>query len=123
MKAVVVIDDDDVREVIVFALESEGFEVDAYPNGKLALEGLLRRPHEELPGLMIIDYLMPEMDGVTLIKEICSNHTNLLGNVPLALSTAMGEVNLDIECENELIHLHKPMDLDNLLKTVRKFCS
>jgi len=124
MKSVVVIDDDiDVLDVIVFALQSDGFDVQSYSNGKLGLEGLLNTPRESLPGLIIVDYLMPEMDGLTFIKEISSNHKELLGGIPLALSSAMGTVNPDVDCKNELIHLHKPMDLDDLLNVVRKYCS
>ena len=124
MKSVVVIDDDiDVRDVIVFALQSDGFEVHSYSNGKLGLEALLKTSPEKLPGLVIVDYLMPEMDGLTFINEICTKYEGLLGKIPLALSSAMGTVTPQVDCSNELIHLHKPMDLDDLLRIVRKYCS
>jgi CheY-like chemotaxis protein len=124
MKSVVVVDDDiDVRDVIVFAVENDGFDVKAYSNGREALDDLLLIPKAELPGLIIVDYLMPEMDGLTFINEINEKHALHLGHVPLAFSSAMGSMQPSFECKNELIFLNKPMELDDLLRVVRKYFS
>jgi CheY-like chemotaxis protein len=124
MKSVVVIDDDiDVRDVIAFAVGNDGFDVTSYSNGREALEVLLKTPQENLPGLIIVDYLMPEMDGLTFINEINAKHSKHLGHVALAFSSAMGSVEPQIISKNEIIYLHKPMELEELLKIVRKFCS
>ncbi len=122
MKQIVVIDDDDdVRDVIVFALENDGFEVSSYENGKEGLEALNDMKTESLPGLIIVDYLMPEMDGVTFINLIKTSFPKL-SNIPVAISSAMGAMNSAIIKNNDIILLHKPMDLDDLLKVAREHC-
>ncbi len=122
MKPIVVIDDDhDVRDVIVFALENDGFEVSSFENGKEGLDALNDLPSDKLPGLIIVDYLMPEMDGVTFINHI-KNSFPKLSKIPVAISSAMGAMNSSIIKDNDIILLHKPMDLDDLLKVARNHC-
>lgn len=122
MKPIVVIDDDhDVRDVIVFALENDGFEVSSFENGKEGLDALNDMPSDKLPGLIIVDYLMPEMDGVTFINQI-KNSFPKLSKIPVAISSAMGAMNSSIIKDNDIILLHKPMDLDDLLKVARNLC-
>lgn len=122
MKQIVVIDDDhDVRDVIVFALENDGFSVSSFENGKEGLDALNEMKIESLPGLIIVDYLMPEMDGVTFINQI-KNSFPKLANIPVAISSAMGAMNSSIIKDNDIILLHKPMDLDDLLKVARQHC-
>lgn len=122
MKPIVVIDDDhDVRDVIVFALENDGFSVSSYENGREGLDALNEMKTESLPGLIIVDYLMPEMDGVTFINQI-KNSFPKLANIPVAISSAMGAMNSSIIKDNDIILLHKPMDLDDLLKVARQHC-
>lgn len=122
MKPIVVIDDDhDVRDVIVFALENDGFSVSSFENGREGLDALNEMKTESLPGLIIVDYLMPEMDGVTFINQI-KNSFPKLANIPVAISSAMGAMNSSIIKDNDIILLHKPMDLDDLLKVARQHC-
>lgn len=122
MKQIVVIDDDhDVRDVIVFALENDGFSVSSFENGKEGLDALNEMKTESLPGLIIVDYLMPEMDGMTFINQI-KNSFPKLANIPVAISSAMGAMNSSIIKDNDIILLHKPMDLDDLLKVARQHC-
>lgn len=121
MKSVLVIDDDDdVREVIVFALENEGFKVLPYENGRTGLDALLSL--KELPGLIIVDYLMPEMDGVAFINEVRTTYNDRFADVPIAFSSAMGQLDKEIVNDANILHLHKPMDLEDLLKEAKKYC-
>jgi CheY-like chemotaxis protein len=123
MKSVVVIDDDDdVRDVIVFALENEGFHVSSFANGKLGLDALRRMSLSDLPGLIIVDYLMPEMDGITFMKIIKEKYSDTLGTIPLAMSSAMGSFDSMLPHDPNLILLHKPMDLEDLLQVARSHC-
>ena len=123
MKKVLVIDDDaDVRDVIVFALEEEGYQVDVSENGKHGLDKLLKLDESQYPGLIIVDYLMPEMDGVTFIKVIKQEYPNSLGKIPLVISSAMGAMD-EHDFLIDVTRLYKPMDLDDLLKVVKQHCA
>ena len=123
MGSIVIIDDDaDVRDIITFALENDGHKVLSFENGKVALEALSSMAKENLPGMLIVDYLMPEMDGATFIKEIRNNYPHTLGKIPVTLTSAMGALDPEMKDAENLFHLHKPMDLDDLLKLVRKHC-
>lgn len=124
MKSILVIDDDiDIREVLVFALESEGFTVSSAENGRIGLNTLLQANPAEYPGLIIVDYLMPEMDGLEFIKTIKTEHADNLGKIPVIISSAMGTaVSEEVEHLEGVIKLFKPMDLDDLLKIAHEHC-
>lgn len=121
MKKVLVIDDDeDVRDVIVFALESSDLKVVPFANGREGFEALTAM--QELPGLVIVDYLMPQMDGLTFINRLRSEHPEIFKSVPIAISSAMGKTESDLIGIPEVIYLHKPMDLDDLVLLAKKHC-
>jgi two-component system OmpR family response regulator len=68
MRRILVVDDDPhLREVVVYALEREGFAVETAPDGRLALERLGRAPACDL---VILDILMPEMDGLEVCRTL-----------------------------------------------------
>lgn len=120
MKPVFVIDDDDdVREVIVFALENENILVEAFDNALNAYEKL-KNLTKDVPGLIIVDYLMPDMNGIEFIDAL--RKLPQFKNLPIALSSAMGANDPSMSTLKNIIELHKPMDLDDLLNVVRKHC-
>jgi DNA-binding NtrC family response regulator len=111
-------DDDDVREVITFALEEDGFEVFPFDNAEDALDTFTET--EKPPGFFLLDYLMPKMDGASFIRKIREDHPETLGKVPCALSSANGKIDEDLP--SDVLELKKPMDLDQLLDLVRDNC-
>lgn len=124
MKPVFVIDDDlDVRDIIVFALENSGFNVTSFTNGEEAFQALSDCPARELPGLIIVDYLMPVMDGVTFINQIQNSDKKEILDIALALSSAMGPMDPAISNLKNVIHLPKPMELEDLLQVAKTHCS
>ncbi|MCP4898933.1 MAG: response regulator [bacterium] len=65
MKRVFVVDDEpDVVELLRTILESEGFDVGVATEGSTALEQILSNP----PDLLILDLMMPDIDGFELLK-------------------------------------------------------
>jgi two-component system OmpR family response regulator len=79
---VLVVDDDPhIREVMRFALERAGLRVREAPDGRAALESCAREP----PAVVVLDIMMPEMDGI----ETCRRARKMVGqNVPILFLTA-----------------------------------
>jgi two-component system OmpR family response regulator len=66
MASILIVDDDPhIREVVEFALERAGHRVIARDNGRLALEAL-----NEGPDLVVLDILMPDLDGIEVCRRI-----------------------------------------------------
>lgn len=69
-KILIVDDDPHIREVLRFALEKDGFGVCEAVNGAQALE----RHAAERPDLVVLDILMPEMDGTEVCRRLRRDH-------------------------------------------------
>lgn len=118
-RRVCIIDDDiDVRDVLTYALEEDGFEVMQFGNPEEALTNF--EETEEKPGFILLDYNMPKMNGVSFINKVREEHAETLGKIPCALSTADGRI--DEVLPDGVLELKKPMDLDHLLDLVRDNC-
>jgi signal transduction histidine kinase/CheY-like chemotaxis protein len=61
----IVEDDPDTRDIIRSTLEKDGWKVETAENGRVALE----RTAHALPGLVLLDLMMPEMDGLTFLEQ------------------------------------------------------
>ena len=115
IRPVCIIDDDeDVRSIMCFALGFENISVMVLENGKKALDYLSKLPCEELPCLIILDYMMPEMDGIEFIHEVRVSFKETLAKIPLALSS--GSQMRDEELPEDIIILSKPIVLADLIK-------
>jgi two-component system, OmpR family, alkaline phosphatase synthesis response regulator PhoP len=68
MKVLIVDDEKDILEFLSYNLEKEGFIVHTALNGKSAIE----KTKKYKPDLIILDVMMPEMDGITTCQEIRS---------------------------------------------------
>lgn len=67
MARILVVDDDaHIREVVRFALEKAGHEVDEAADGRAALDAFARSPAD----LVVLDILMPEIDGLEVCREL-----------------------------------------------------
>jgi two-component system response regulator ChvI len=62
----VVDDEESIRETVGFALTREGYRVETFPDGVAAWDGL----QGELPDLVVLDILMPRMDGLELCRRL-----------------------------------------------------
>ncbi|MCB0477122.1 MAG: response regulator transcription factor [Crocinitomicaceae bacterium] len=70
MKKILLVDDEkDIRRIIAYNLEKEGFQIFEAKSGKEAL-GIVSK---EFPDLIILDVMMPEMDGIEFCQELRSN--------------------------------------------------
>jgi FixJ family two-component response regulator len=111
---ILVVDDDDaVRQSLKFALEQEGLEVHLYEGG----EQLLADPALPRRGCLIVDYVMPGVDGITLMERLRQQHVEL----PALLITA--KASPDVR-ERALLSgfrqvLEKPLEDSSLLDGIR----
>ena len=81
---VLVVDDDrDVRVLLRRMLEKEGYAVDEADNGRAALE----RVRERAPGAILLDLMMPEMDGFEFLEELRRDEASRA--IPVLVVTAM----------------------------------
>ncbi len=84
-KILLVDDEPDILEFLSYNLKKEGYLVIEANNGKEAIS----IAKKELPDLIILDAMMPEMDGMDACREL--RHTPELKNVLIAFLTARGE--------------------------------
>jgi two-component system alkaline phosphatase synthesis response regulator PhoP len=114
MKKILIIEDEqDLIKGLKLNLSDEGFEVDWAVNG---VEGL-RKAIEEAPDLIILDLMLPEMDGL----EVCRKLRQKSINIPLIMLTAKGGeidkvVGLEIGADD---YMTKPFSIRELLARIK----
>lgn len=113
-------DDEDVREVMCFALEFEGIQTMTFGSATQAEAYLKNMTVNELPSLIIIDYMMPDMNGLEFIQHVTKKYPYSLGSIPLAICTARFSDELQGLPES-VIQLPKPLDLSDLIAVAKKF--
>jgi CheY-like chemotaxis protein len=114
---VLVVEDDlDTREMIGRFLELEGFAVQFAANGRQALERLF----EGLPACVILlDLMMPIMDGWEFRQR--QIRAAELAQIPVIVVSAVGIDRIrQIHADD---YLSKPIDLDELLQRVSRYCA
>ena len=114
-KRILVVDDEEnARIALSKILTREGYEVALAGNGYEALDYLRGKEVE----LIITDIHMPEMNGLTFLRELSRSHPD--SNVIMV--TAYGEVESYIEAMNlgAFEYINKPVKIDELKKIIRK---
>jgi CheY-like chemotaxis protein len=113
-RVLVVDDDQGGLEALSDILEYEGYMVERAQNGLQALEHL--KETRPLPGLIILDLLMPVMDGWEFRTR--QKEDPALAQVPVLVITAISAT-AGIDAVEIL---HKPIDVDALLRAVARHC-
>lgn len=115
MKKILVVDDEEyIQELVRINLEKSGYEVSVAYNGLEALEQLKKNNFD----LMLLDLMMPEMDGFTLLQKIKEDEN--FKKIPVIILSAKSEEDdlmkgYDLGAESYLI---KPFDPDTLMAMV-----
>lgn len=91
MRILVVEDDEDTRDIYCKALSMNGFEAICAVNGKEGLEKAVK----EIPNLILLDILMPVMDGFTMLKEL-RKEKEPVKNIPVIMLTNLSADSDDI---------------------------
>jgi CheY-like chemotaxis protein len=114
-QSILVIDDSQtVRRLAELVLSEEGYEVITANDGD---EGL-KMAKEKMPSLIIVDFIMPKMNGFQFCKNIRSDES--LNEIPIVLITSKGEdVGKGFDEKFGIVeYLKKPFETETLTKTV-----
>jgi CheY-like chemotaxis protein len=115
MRLLVVDDDADVREALRGVLSDEGFTVDTATDGRHALEVLAHGP---LPDVLILDWMMPVMNGIELRRALLADAR--LCRLPVVFLTADARLQGHAGELRAAVVLTKPVKLDELLSAVQQ---
>jgi len=115
---VMIVDDDvAIREVVQVIVEAEGYQVITAADGGEAISHLQSGPH---PGLILLDLRMPGMDGRTF-REVQKARAEL-ASIPVVILTGDRD-GAQIAAALQTEYIGKPIDLQQLLSVVNRFCS
>ena len=122
-KILAVDDDPDILEALTMILESQGYQVVAARDGIEALANL----KAEKPDLMVLDLLMPKMDGWAVCKELQDPRWSKYKNIPILILTSVREeasrrryeleTGLELDVDD---YVEKPISPDILLERVER---
>ena len=73
-------DDEGIRDLITYAVKSAGFEAEAFES---ASDFEKRLGDERLPSMVLLDIMLPDKDGIAILKDIRNNDTTK--NVPVIM--------------------------------------
>ena len=77
-------DDNTIRDIEVYTLEQTGFSARGFADGNALFQAL----ENEIPRLIVLDIMLPEMDGIEILKRLRSN--TKYRDIPVIMATAKG---------------------------------
>jgi len=116
-------DDSAIRDIELYALNSTGFTARGFADGLMCWQAL---EQGERPQLIILDVMMPELDGVELLRKIKSSPA--LRAIPIIMATAKGSEydkiqSLDLGADDYLVKPFGIMEMISRVKAVLRRCS
>ena len=114
-KILVVDDEEHIQELIKFNLEKSGYKVICADNGIDAI----KIAKEQLPQIMLLDIMLPGMDGLDVCKEIRKDSN--MSNMPIIMITAKGEeidkiIGLELGADD---YITKPFSVRELVARIK----
>ena len=114
-------DDASIRDIEVYALQSTGFEARGYEDGNTFWQEL----QSEKPELVVLDIMLPGMDGIQILKKMRENKE--FQAIPVIMATAKGEEydkihGLDLGADYYLAKPFGVMELVSCVKAVLRRC-
>lgn len=108
-------DDSSVRELMIYTLEASGFDAVGFPDGKSFFEAL----GDTIPTLIMLDIMLPGMDGIEILKKIRS--TTATADIPVIIATAKGTeydkvIGLDLGADD---YLTKPFGMMEMISHIK----
>ena len=114
-------DDASIRDIEVYALTSTGFEARGFEDGDSFWKAL----QSEKPELVVLDVMLPGVDGVTLLKRMKASEE--LQDIPVIMATAKGSEydkiqSLDLGADDYLVKPFGIMEMVSRVKAVLRRC-
>lgn len=115
MKILVIDDDIAICELIKINLELSGFSVFAANNGEIGFA----LAKQELPNVIVLDVMMPEIDGYTVAKRIRENQATK--DIPIIMLTALSQLENKVTGYNIGVddYLCKPFEVEELILRIK----
>jgi CheY-like chemotaxis protein len=118
-KCVLVVEDDaDIRDTLRELLNLEGYQTLTASNGKEGLDLLRKVDH---PCLILLDLMMPIMNGWEFLEAIEEGKGDTLTTIPIVIVSAAGDAARNVK-DKAAGFIKKPVDLDRLIQTVNRYC-
>jgi CheY-like chemotaxis protein len=111
-------DDLDIRETLAEMLIEEGYDVVTASDGR---EGLERLRSMGTPCLVLLDLMMPIMDGWQMRAAMLADPT--IADIPVVVFSGAADLDTAVASMRVADHVTKPMSGDALLEVVRKYCA
>ena len=110
-------DDPRIREIEAYALRSAGFDIKEFENWKTFLEAL----EMQKPELVLLDVMLPEVDGIEILKRL--KETDEYKDIPVIMATAKGEEydrikGLDLGADDYIVKPFSMMEMVSRVKAV-----
>lgn len=116
MKTILVVDDElGSAEVLSLILEEEGYKAYCAVNGRQALV----QAHDVVPDLVIVDYMMPLMNGADFARELRADPK--FADTKIVLNSGLPEAAIREQFDGYDAFLRKPFKVETLLDLVQRF--
>jgi two-component system, chemotaxis family, chemotaxis protein CheY len=117
LKTILIVEDDpDLQEALADLLQSRGYTVSSANDGAKALQ---RLRESEAPGLILLDLMMPVMDGHEFLAH--RNADPVLAGIPVVVISAGRHPQGSVATGAAEV-LYKPFESDDLIRIVRRYC-
>jgi CheY-like chemotaxis protein len=117
-RVLVVEDDFEIREVLIELLEGNGCETVGAANGALALAYL--KTADPLPCLILLDLMMPVMDGQGFREAQLSDP--VIAHIPIVVVSAFRDLQGSVDRLKAAAFIKKPPKLEELVRAVERHC-
>lgn len=110
-------DDDDIRELMLYTLRTAGFEAQGFPDSQSFWQAL----NKEQPELILLDIMLPEEDGISILKKLRADIRS--SQIPVIMATAKGTEydkvkGLDLGADDYLVKPFGMMEMVSRIKAV-----
>ena len=108
-------DDENIRELVIYALKSSGFQAVGFENAKDFFRGM----HSVLPDLILLDVMLPDEDGIEILKKLKRDAD--YKNIPVIMLTAKSAeydkvIGLDLGADD---YVTKPFGVMELVSRIK----